>query len=535
MTKKSVCVWRRRAFSLALALCIGFGGVTYTPPAYAFGIPGIVELGPISIGKFIQDFLTQLKQLAIQQIINSTLVRGFTALTGITIQLGQSMIDNDTELAKRDALANQNNTLNAMTNAANIATVENQNRQQVAMGQTAGTVATTNRENAERACRDVSLAAAVETGGVVGTGNNVPRGRPQIVFNRLRGATGPGAVPPNSQMVAEVAAAVVNNEAAAGNASAIGAPGAQGPLTQYGDQVTTHLMYWASPQDSLGAAGAAGLSGNLDPNKAWLDTQAGDLMAQSGPSLNLFCFQNEASGNGRVLGGFVASFCAPGQTWESYFVNGDGRADAKRIDMATAFTIRDYIVPPPLSPFRVGAYKALIGGNVGMREIFAKRQAYSNMRSIVFSSFNRMIMDRAQQKLTRGTPAYEAFNANWKKVLNDENATAPENSSLKLRQDIKYRYYHSKAFIDRAAADGGTVSGALAAGASVGLQKDILYALERIELILTTQLANDLNDRRNALEGAIQNANGATSDQDAPSASTSAASGSNPLGTNGTQ
>lgn len=325
--------------------------------------------------------------------------------------------------------------------------------------------------------------------------------------------------PPTSSDVAAAVSNRQNDASALAASNTTGSNGAQGPIFYRRDQADAFMNHYISKNSFFGAVEAAGIEVKEDAElTAGLDTRAADLLSSGGPQLSLLCFKEAASGK-FILDGFDAAFCGKQYNWETAVETGYKIKETaeiktpeiqpmdKVIDLATAYVIRDYIVPPPFSSFTPQFLKALADDkNYGAAEVLAKRQAFNNAASIVAGIYNKRIADITPQPL--GEKDLAEFANNWHAVY--PGTAVPPLPSKKARLDIAAERFRTQKYTAGLFTSGAAAEAATAAAMSVGLQKDILYSLERIELLLATMLSNDLQDRRGAIEQQINAANSAT-------------------------
>lgn len=306
-----------------------------------------------------------------------------------------------------------------------------------------------------------------------------------------------------------------------GNAD-LGSPGAAGPLSWYNDIAQAVLgpdtgnnnrARYITDKAWLGAG--EDLGGAPENPKAGLDLRSDQFMSDSQYFMTFPCSGESAEGN-FILSSFAMQFCSKkaDERWEAQYDD----ASVKALDLASAYLIRDYMLPAPFSPFSLDFLKRVKGndsgdGDLAARELFAKTRRLINSSNLLASTFNSQIASRTPQKLRKEKQGdeekspYEQFVANWELVY-DEDIKPPVNPSERSRRDIEIEAYRSTRYM--AGLNGVTnlpshvATQTAIQGEMVGMQKDTLYALERIEMLLAAMLANDLEDRRDALEARVR-------------------------------
>lgn len=544
MNNKSVCVLRRlvcliMGLSLVLSLFVGTA-------AQAVAAPGFTSL------KDIQSETQQTKEQHdtdnVQPVVlgDAAIVAAITAMKTALMSTMTNLITNQV-VGFMNKVLNTNITIgfkntgetikNEMRNVADVVaaaaqqdyadrarnqTVANVQAVKVAQGEVVAQNPITDPEvSAMKACIDYSNAQMSASGGVAGDAPvTVSSARKAELAYMREGVTNPKTgkkVRPSTVEVADSLSDKSTSNIAGGASNSVGSRNWQGPAQQRRDQSQAWINTYACEGAFAGNAGAAGLKCQ-DNKKADLDVRGADLLPQPGQGLTLLCFEKAAKGK-YILDGYTAAFCG-GQKSENLWENYVTKPGAKKmIDLSTAYVIRDYILPAGLTPFNKPFLEAMKGNNTGTEEIFAKRQAYNNAVSIVGGIYSRRIAELTPQSFgdamnpeDSSQSAKARFDELWGKVYG---ATPPPPlPSQKARRDLQVEYYRSPAFIEErinTISDGAV--GVLMkeqikiAANTAGTQKDILYSLERIEMLLATMLSNDLQDRRAGIERDIKTAN----------------------------
>lgn len=491
MTKKSVCVWHRRVLLLAMAVFLGVSG--YAPPARA-ALPVIDgALITKTAINFAEQMAQALQDYAMQKFLQKTGAVGNMILQAV----GYAIVENDKALAQNAVEANAVNEMAASADRSNNTYVATLSAQGVAAGARTADLQTDARRASEGLCLNATQNDTLEKGGAAGPPQRA-RGYAQVANNRVR-ARG-NAPPPSAADVAAIIAAVGKQEFSAGAVNATGSNKARG-LQTYKDQSDIYFRYYAGLND-FGGGLPEEATQNVDENKVGLDTRAGDLLSGSPPSAyTLLCFEDE-TGDGEILHGFKAGLCPRNQSWEQAVAANPAEVVP---DYATFHVIKDYFVPGGLTPFTKPVLQAMYEGDTGVQEVFAKRQALSNVASLINGVFEDEGGRRAPQDMSEADHA--TFQANWKQVFG-ESSTPPRYPSLKAREEVIARTYGGNVFVNKLNSGANPqVEAAAAIGVLVAQQHQLNNTMNDLKLLITAMLARQASQDRMTIEQSINAAN----------------------------
>ncbi len=308
-------------------------------------------------------------------------------------------------------------------------------------------------------------------------------------------------------------------EIAAKSNADLGAPGAAGPLSWYNDIAQAVLgkddtggARYITDQAWLGAGEKLDIKGIAGNPKAGMDMRTDQLMSDK-PIFSTYPCTNETADGKFILSSAAMRYCSEkeDERWEKMYAD----KAVKPLDLASAYLIRDYMLPAPFSPFSLNFLKRVQGndngeGDLAARELFAKTRRLLSSSNLLASVFNSQIASRTPQSFgedkEKAKKAEEAFAANWEKVYGVD-IDKPIHPSARVRRDVEVEAYRSTNYLDQSVAEDNAAHMAtqtVMLGELSGLQKDTLYALERIEMLLAAMLSNDLEDRRDALEARVR-------------------------------
>lgn len=562
MNNKSVCVFRQ-----FVCLVLGFALLSAVTAGSAYAAPGFSSLRDVQaeiaekkeetakskiqnvlLGGMIvfspQELAQAVKQFALDQVRNTILntankLLNKVGLNAIALSKNEQQTVKETGEKVGDIVAAVGQA--TATNAARVQDAANLAERRTAQAVLRAENPPVDAENAGmRACLQVAEAQRSQVGG---PDSDLQRGTPtqRDVFNTLRkgakDSNGKTVFPSTGETVA-VLADKSTGDIARGGAASIGGNNWQGPATQRRDQSKHWVNMYACKGDHGGAAGQAGLDCTGHDKQHALDLRSADLLPKQGQTLSMLCFKKAAKGE-YILDGFDAAFCGSDESkfWDA-MVNtkrADGKVWRNTIDYSTAIVIRDYMMPAALTGFNPQFLNKMKENHAGTQEIFAKRQAFENVKGLVAGIYSQRIAEMAPQRLgdnpsdnvkvtdntsadkTNAGTAGERFAKFWEKVY--PTTPVPPNPSQKARRDVEIEYLRTPYYIeDRINTLDNNPTNALREqlriqGLMAGTQKDIQYSLERIEMLLATMLSNDLQDRRAGLERDIKAANNSMAQQ----------------------
>ena len=180
------------------------------------------------------------------------------------------------------------------------------------------------------------------------------------------------------------------------------------------------------------------------------------------------------------------------------------------------------MTPAPLPNFSRDFIVALARHDSNATKVFAKRQSFNSTQALAVGVFDQVIARRTPQALaTADVPRWIAdYKAVRPHVPDNQIPRAP--SQMLMRDVALEKYRNANTFKGWGALN---MPGALAKlveiqAQQLASQKDLLYSLERIEILLAGQMASDLRTQRDQLAREVERANGGAGNTPAPSAQT---------------